>query len=117
MGNDLIDQAVFFCLLCGHIVIALGIQLDLFQRLTRVLAEHPVHLIADIHHVFSVDLDISGLAGQAAALTACDQRLISALGSAKRLPLVPLASRKAPMEAAMPMQMVETSHLIYFMVS
>lgn len=62
MGNDLIDQAVFFCLLCGHIVIALGIQLDLFQRLTRVLAEHPVHLIADIHHVFSVDLDISGLA-------------------------------------------------------
>ena len=33
MGNDLIDQAVFLCLQCGHIVVALGIQLDLFQRL------------------------------------------------------------------------------------
>ena len=30
---------------------------------------------------------------------------------------VPLASKNAPMEAAMPTQMVETSHLIYFMVS
>ena len=70
MGNDLIDQAVFFCLLCGHIVIALGIQLDLFQRLTRVLAEHPVHLIADIDHVLGMDLDIRGLAGKAAALLA-----------------------------------------------
>ena len=33
------------------------------------------------------------------------------------MPLVPLASRNAPIEAAMPMQMVETSHLIYWMVS
>ena len=49
MGNDLIDQAVFLCLQCGHIVVALGIQLDLFQRLTGVLAEHVVHLIADIY--------------------------------------------------------------------
>ena len=43
--------------------------------------------------------------------------MISLLGKAKRLPLVPAASRKAPMLAAMPMQMVETSHLMYCMVS
>ena len=42
---------------------------------------------------------------------------ISELGSANRLPLAPLASRKAPIEAAIPMQMVDTSHLIYCMVS
>ena len=37
---------------------------------------------------------------------------ISEFGRAKRLPLVPLASRKGPIEAAMPTQMVETSHLM-----
>ena len=75
MGNDLIDQAVFLCLQCGHIVVALGIQLDLFQRLAGVLAEHPVHLIADIDHVLGMDLDIGGLAGKAAALPAGDAYL------------------------------------------
>ena len=39
------------------------------------------------------------------------------LGKANRLPLAPLESKKAPIEAAMPTQMVETSHLIYCMVS
>ena len=43
--------------------------------------------------------------------------MISALGRASRLPLVPEDSRNAPMEAASPMQMVDTSHLIYCMVS
>ena len=70
MGNDLIDQAVFLCLLRGKVVVALGVLLDLFQRLAGVLAEHPVHLIADIDHVLGMDLDIRGLAGKAAALLA-----------------------------------------------
>ncbi|MCY1549995.1 hypothetical protein D9M68_862070 [compost metagenome] len=39
------------------------------------------------------------------------------LGSAKRLPLAPAASRKAPMLAAMPMHSVDTSDLMKFMVS
>ena len=43
--------------------------------------------------------------------------ITSALGRAMRLPLAPEDSRKAPMLAAMPMQMVDTSHLIYCMVS
>ena len=39
--------------------------------------------------------------------------MISLLGSALRFPLAPAVSKKAPMEAAMPTQMVVTSHLIY----
>ena len=39
------------------------------------------------------------------------------LGSAKRLPLVPAASRNAPIEAAMPTHSVETSGLMNCMVS
>ena len=39
--------------------------------------------------------------------------MISLLGSAKRLPLAPADKQKrAHAEAAIPMQMVETSHLI-----
>ena len=43
--------------------------------------------------------------------------MISALGSAMRLPFAPQDSRNAPMLAAIPMQMVDTSHLMYCMVS
>ena len=41
----------------------------------------------------------------------------SALGRANLFPFAPPARRKAPMLAAIPRQMVETSHLIYCMVS
>src|SRR5699024_6740652 len=40
--------------------------------------------------------------------------IISALGRARRLPLAPEESWKAPMLAAMPMQMVDTSHLMQY---
>lgn len=40
-----------------------------------------------------------------------------ALGSAMRFPIAPPASRKEPKLAASPIQMVDTSHLIYYMVS
>ena len=43
--------------------------------------------------------------------------MISALGSARRLPFVPDESRNAPIDAAMPTQMVDTSHLMNCMVS
>ena len=43
--------------------------------------------------------------------------MISALGSARRLPFVPEDSKNAPIEAAMPTQMVDTSHLMNCMVS
>ena len=43
--------------------------------------------------------------------------ITSLLGRAKRLPFVPAASRNAPMLAAMPTQMVETSGLMCCMVS
>ena len=43
--------------------------------------------------------------------------MMRAWGSAKRLPLAPAVSSSAPMLAAWPMQMVETSGLTYCMVS
>jgi ATP-dependent Clp protease protease subunit len=43
--------------------------------------------------------------------------MIRLWGRATRLPLVPAARRKAPMEAARPTQMVTTSLLTYWMVS
>ena len=43
--------------------------------------------------------------------------MISLFGSAMRLPFVPAASRKLPMLAASPTQIVDTSHLIYCIVS
>ena len=43
--------------------------------------------------------------------------MISLLGRAMRLPGAPAWSKKAPMLAAIPMQMVDTSQLIYCMVS
>ena len=43
--------------------------------------------------------------------------MISAFGSARRLPFVPDDSKNAPIEAAMPTQIVDTSHLIYCIVS
>ena len=70
MGNDLVDQSVFLCFQRRHIVVALGVHLELLQRLAGILTEHAVHLVADIHHVLGVDLDVGGLAGEAAALAA-----------------------------------------------
>lgn len=43
--------------------------------------------------------------------------MISEFGRTKRLPLAPPAIRTAPMEAAMPKQTVDTSGLMYCMVS
>ena len=67
MGNDLIDQAVFFCLLCGHIVIALGIQLDLFQRLTDVYKRqlHSAHAEVETHSEVYTPLIMPIISGNA----------------------------------------------------
>ena len=43
--------------------------------------------------------------------------MISEFGSARRLPFAPDESRNAPIDAARPTQMVETSALMYCMVS
>ena len=43
--------------------------------------------------------------------------MILELGSEKRLPFSPAASRKAPIEAAMPVHSVETAGLMKFIVS
>lgn len=67
-----------------------------------------------------MDLDVACLAGKATALAAGNQRLMDQdlrIRQGKTLTLGAAGQQNAPMEAAMPTQMVETSHLIYFMVS
>lgn len=118
--NDLIDQAIGLGFLCGQVVIAVSIFLHNLKRLAGILAEHAVHLFLDLHKVVGMDLDVACLAGKATALAAGNQRLMDQdlrIRQGETLTPVPLASKNAPMEAAMPTQMVETSHLIYFMVS
>ena len=110
--EDIVDQAVLLCLLRGHIVVALGVALDCFQRLAGVLAQQGVHPLTDAHDVVSMDLDIGGLAGD--ALTA-DERLMDqdlGVGQRKALTLGAAGQQERAHGAAMPTQMVETSHLM-----
>ena len=90
MGDDLINEAVFFGLLRRKEVVALGIQLHLFQRLAGVLAEQPVHLGAGADEMVGMDLDVGSLSGQTAALTAGDEGLVDhdlGVGQGKALAL------------------------------
>ena len=50
MGDDLIDQAVFESLLGSHVVVALGILLDLVHALSRILGEDAVQLLPRLEH-------------------------------------------------------------------
>ena len=61
-----------------------------------------------------------GLAREAAPLPACDQGLVDqdlGVGQSKALALGAAGQQECALEAAIPMQMVDTSHLIYCMVS
>ena len=88
-----------------HIVIALGVGLNLLERLTGGVGKNLVERGAGLANLARCDLDLGLLAlGTAAGLMNHDDEL----GRQKRLPLAPLASSTAAMEAAMPTQMVET---------
>ena len=119
-GDDLINQAVILGLLSGHIVVALGVPLQNLQRLAGVLAQQLVHAVLDVDHVVGVDLDVGGLTGQTAALAADERLMDQDLGIGQRIPLALGAAGQQetpPSRRPMPTQMVETSHLIYCMVS
>ena len=91
--DDLVDQPVSGCLRSTHEVVAVGITLNDLQRLAGIGSQDLVELRARLQNLLGVDFDV-----------AC-------------LPFAPAASRNAPIDAAIPMQMVETSHLMKFIVS
>ena len=72
MGNDTVDQAIITGFLGGHEVIPLGILHHLLQRLMAALRHNAVQIFLDLDDAVSMDLDIGGLAGKAAALPAGD---------------------------------------------
>ena len=85
MGDDLIDEAVFLGLLRRKEVVALGIQLHLFQRLAGVLAEQPVHLGAGADEMVGMDLDVGSLSGQATDIKIHADHLVRTRAKMNRL--------------------------------
>ena len=64
--DHLIDQAVVLGFLGGQEVVALGVVLDLFQRLARALGQDLVQALAGLEDLACVDLDLGGLTLHAA---------------------------------------------------
>src|SRR5512145_3006350 len=65
-GDDLADQAVLLGGLGGHPEIALGILLDLLQRLAGLLGDDAVQTGTHLENLFGLDLEIGGAAAGAA---------------------------------------------------
>ena len=98
---------------CGHEVIAVGIPFDLLKRLSCV-RQDVVQLIAHLQDMLGANFDVAGLAFSAA------ERLVNhdfAVRQCVTFAFAPAASRNAPMEAAMPTQIVDTSGLMNCIVS
>ena len=95
--NHLVDQAVCLGLFRGHEVIALTVALDNIHGFPGILSQNTIEAFLGFQNVLCLNLNIGALP-------------LAAAGGLEE-------SRKAPMEAAMPTQMVETSGLIYCMVS
>src|SRR5664280_1015068 len=66
MGIDVVDEAVGHGLLGGEPTVAVGVRLDLFEGLTGVLGDELSHLLLDVQHLLSLDLDVRGRAADAA---------------------------------------------------
>src|SRR4051795_5227316 len=101
-----VNDPVVLCLFRGHEVIALRIGADLVVVLLRVLGDDLVETSADIDDLFSVNLDICRLTLETAR-NLVDQDL--RVGQRMRLPSAPPASSSAPIDIAMPTQIVCTS--------
>jgi hypothetical protein len=56
--EHLVDEAVGLGLLGAHEVVALGVLLDLLDRLAGVLGEQPVQVVAGLEQLAGVDLDL-----------------------------------------------------------
>ena len=113
--DDVVDNAVLDPLFGTHYVVAVGVALDSLVILPRVGGEDLVQAALGHDELFGVDLHVRGLAGQPA-----DARLVQEYARVRQgvpLSLAPAASRKAPIEAAMPRAVVEMSGLTNCMVS
>lgn len=62
MGNDFIDEAVFFRFIGGHVEVAVGVAFDDGQWLAGVVCEHFVEAGFGFDDVTSLDFDVGSLA-------------------------------------------------------
>ena len=65
--DDLVDEAVFDGFVGTHDVVTVGILFDLLDRLAGVSGEDLVEDSAHAHDFFGLEIDVDGLAGNAAA--------------------------------------------------
>ena len=59
-ADDVIDEAVLQCLLCGEPPVTVGVLLDLFQGLSGVLGDQLCHLPLGLGELLSLDGDVCG---------------------------------------------------------
>src|SRR5690242_16734613 len=62
LGDDLVDQAVVLGFIRRKEEVALGVALDLFQRLASAVRKDLVHLRLGLEDVARMDLDVGRLA-------------------------------------------------------
>ena len=67
MLYDLVDKAIFHCLISSKEIISLGITLDNVKRLACILGQYLIKLLASVYHMVRVNLDIGALTGNSAA--------------------------------------------------
>src|SRR5690554_3477387 len=65
-GEYLVDQIVVASLIGRHEVVAIGVALELLEALAGVMRQDAVETLAQLDDLFGVDLDVRGLALEAA---------------------------------------------------
>ena len=115
MLDHLVDQAVLPGFRGGHEVVAVGIGRNAVERLPGVVGEDRLDAPLQVEHLPRADLDVGRLAAEAAGQTWWMR--IFAFGSALLLLFAPAASSTAPIDIAVPTQMVRMSGLTNVSVS
>ena len=111
MTDHFVDDTVRFRFFRSHVIVAFRITLDHFQRLTCVFCKDLVQFLLGLQDLVRYDADIRSLAlGAAGGLVDHD------LGVRQSVALA-LRSAGKKERAHAPMQMVETSHFTYCIVS
>src|SRR5690554_542337 len=59
--QNAVDQTVFSCLICRHVIVPIGIPFDLIQRLASVLVENLIDPGTEIENLLGLDLNLTGL--------------------------------------------------------
>src|SRR5215204_3160732 len=105
-ADDPVYNPILDGLLGPQYVVAVGVALDLLERLPRVVSQDLVHAPLALDHLPSVYLYVGNLPPWMCGWC----RRILVLGSALLLPFAPAASSVADIEAAIPKAVVATSH-------